>query len=77
MRSRHRLFYLIRDDGGELTGAVSEDMLPAVRANLGERVSVDLVVTKTVSGTHPERRAYELVSLGLTKEQRSSKLALD
>jgi hypothetical protein len=64
MRTRRRMFYLIREDGTEIDGAIDENLLAEAKADLDKRVTavVESSRTQTVGGRHG-KKVYRLLSI--------------
>lgn len=63
-RIRRRIFYLDLADGREISGAINEDKVHAVRLLLDQQVDVTLEVTQTVTATgQAGRRHYRLTNV--------------
>lgn len=64
MRGTRHVFYLVLDDGSEIAGAATNKLLQDVKANIGNRVVADVVVTQRTSASgRPGRKAYRLVKV--------------
>ncbi|RBY87085.1 hypothetical protein DQ244_17250 [Blastococcus sp. TBT05-19] len=74
LRTRKRMFWLILDNGEEISGGIPERLLGAVRANLGQRVSVDVESTRQGPEGRLGRPRHILSSLGMTTEDQAERL---
>lgn len=63
MRTKRRLFYFVTASGAEIFGAVPDELLPEVRAHIGDNVSATIETTTVTTPKGKPRESHRMLRI--------------